>query len=156
MPILAPCYAVYMLECEDMRVRNKAVKMIEQARLKPAKKPRMKVLKGVRRFTIPALRWGAKKWWDIIDWEAKDATIYEPAILSKMDNDELKEVIIKPVSFPHFPLHSQSVERGVKLVSEAATKVVGGKKRHQHILSLIESREMRAACDTKKYFKYKL
>ena len=145
-----------MLECEDMRVRNKAVKMIEQARLKPAKKPRMKVLKGVRRFTIPALRWGAKKWWDIIDWEAKDATIYEPAILSKMDNDELKEVIIKPVSFPHFPLHSQSVERGVKLVSEAATKVVGGKKRHQHILSLIESREMRAACDTKKDFKYKL
>ena len=72
--------------------------MIEQIRLKPAKKPRMKVLKGVRRFTIPALRWGAKKWWDIIDWEAKDATIYEPAIWSKMDNDELREVIHETVA----------------------------------------------------------
>ena len=144
-----------MLESEDMRVRNKAVMPIESSRLKPVKKPRMKALKGVRRYTIPALQWDAKQWWNIIDWNAKAATIHEPSILKKLESYELRKAITQPISMPQFPLHSQSVERGVKLVSEASTKVVGQDKRHQHILSLVESRKMRAACDTKKDFKYK-
>ena len=96
--------------------------------MKPAKKDES--VEGCQKVHHPSPEVGskgAKKWWDIIDWEDKDATIYEPAILSKMDNDELKEVIIMPINFPHFPLHSQSVERGVKLVSEAA-RLLGGKK----------------------------
>ena len=144
-----------MLESEDMRVRNKAVMLIESARKRPVKKPRMKALKGVRRYTIPALQWDAKQWCNIIDWNSKAAIIHEPSILKKLDNDELRKAITQPINMPKFPLHSQTVERGVKLVSEASTKVVGQDKRHQHILSVVESRKMRAACDTKKDFKYK-
>ena len=144
-----------MLESEDMRVRTKAVKLLQRARERPVKKPRMKILNGVRRFTIPTLQWGAKKWVDIIDWNSKNSTIYEPTILSRLNNEELNAAIISPIIMPQFPVHSQSVERGVKLVTEAACKVVGGAKRHQHILSIIESRDMRVACDSKKNFKYK-
>ena len=115
----------------------------------------MKVLNGLRKFKIPTLQWGAKKWVDIIDWDSADSTIHEPTILTRLDNEELNSAITTPIIMPEFPVHSQSVERGVKLVSEAATKAVGEEKRHQHILSIIESRAMRAACDTKKDFKYK-
>ena len=144
-----------MLESEDMRLRSRAVRLIQKARERPTKKPRMKVLNGVRKFKIPTLQWGAKKWVDIIDWDSADSTIHEPTILTRLDNEELNSAITTPIIMPEFPVHSQSVERGVKLVSEAATKVVGQEKRHQHILSIIESRAMRAACDTKKDFKYK-
>ena len=75
--------------------------------------------------------------------------------MSRFDNEELNAAIISPIIMPQFPVHSQSVERGVKLVTEAASKVVGEAKRHQHILSIIESRNMRAACDSKKNFKYR-
>ena len=53
-------------------------------------------------------------------------------------------------------IYELQVERCIKLVSEAAVKVVGSEKRHQHILSVVESRRLRVACDTKRYFKYKV
>ena len=51
--------------------------------------------------------------------------------------------------FPSFPLHTQSVERAVKLVTEAASHVCGEEKRHGYILSVIESRRIRKPFDTK-------
>jgi hypothetical protein len=48
-----------------------------------------------------------------------------------------------------------SVDCCIKLVYEAAVKVVGGEKRHQHIFSVVEYRRLRVACDTKRDFKYK-
>ena len=141
-----------MLECQDMRVRTKAVDLIKQTRAKPPKPSRMRALQGIRKFSIPLLQWQAKNWWEIIDW--KNVKVHEACITSKLDNEELDSAVIKAHNFPDFPLHSQSVERCVKLVTEAAVKVVGQEKRHQHILSVVESRKMRLACDTKKDFKY--
>ena len=141
-----------MLESADMRVRVKAVQLIKQARLKPPKQPRIKALQGIRKYVIPPLQWQAKKWSDIVDW--KSQSVHECSILSNLESKDLDDAITTPLSFPSYPLHSQSVERCVKLVSESAIKVVGGEKRHQHILSVVESRRMRKASDTKKDFKY--
>ena len=143
-----------MLESDDMRVRNKAVKVIKKGRLNPPKQPRMKELQGIRKFQIPQLQWQAKKWFEIIDWQSKLLQVHEASILSNLDNEDLDNAIINPHIFPMYPAHSQSVERCVKLVSEAAVKVVGLEKRHQHILSVVESRRMRKAGDSKKDFKY--
>ena len=115
----------------------------------------MKALAGVRRFQIPALRWDCKQLSDIIDWNSKAAIIHEPSILKKLDKDELRKAITQPIIMPKFPLHSQTVERGVKLVPEASCKVIGEERRHQHILTMLTSRQIRAACDTKSDFKYK-
>ena len=65
-----------MLESDDMCVRNKAVKLIKQARENPPKKERKKCLQGLRKFFIPPLQWQAKKWWDIIDWKSKDVKVH--------------------------------------------------------------------------------
>ena len=128
------------------------MKILLEARKNPPKVSKMKVLKGVRRFSIPPLNWSARNWCDIIDWET--AKVHEPSILKKLDSDQLEASKSEPVIFPNFPLHSQSVERCVKLVTEASTKVVGEAKRHQHILSVVGARKIRKSCDTKKDYKY--
>ena len=62
----------------------------------------------------------------------------------------IEECYAKPFCFPKYPVHSQSVERAVKLVSEASSKVSGGEKRHTRILSAVSSRKSRKALGTKK------
>ena len=112
----------------------------------------MKMLKGVRKFTIPDLDWNATEWVDIVDLDM--VNIFEPSILSDISDEQLENIKIAPYSFPNYPLHSQSVERAVKLVTEAASKVVGEEKRHEHILSKVKARKVRKACDTKRNYKY--
>ena len=112
-----------MLSSQDSGVRQKAVKIISQLRLKPKKKPRMRLLQGIRKLQVPELQWSASSWPDIIQWEK--ATISEPYILKRLTLEELRGAIKSPVVFPSFPLHSQSVERAVKLVSEAGSQVIG-------------------------------
>ena len=141
-----------MLESPMKSVRCKAVERIKKVREKPPKVQKMKVLKGVRKFSIPNLNWNPSSQWDIIEWDS--VKIYEPSILEKLNVDDLKAAESVPHSFPNFPLHSQSVERSVKLVTEASSKVVGEQRRHQHILSIIEARRIRKPCGTKSDLRY--
>jgi hypothetical protein len=48
-----------------------------------------------------------------------------------------------PASPPEFPLHSQSVERAVKLTSEASKTSYIWEKKHKYIVAKIESRYRR-------------
>ena len=80
--------------------------------------------------------------------------VFEPALLSEISNDELFQSIQAPLNFPNFPCHSQSVERAVKLVTEAAFKVCGADRRHNHIVSVLASRKARKPFKSKKHYKY--
>ena len=51
-----------------------------------------------------------------------------------------------------YPSHSQSVERAVKLVSEASQCVYGQARRHQHILGKVKSRKLRKSFSSKGYY----
>ena len=55
----------------------------------------------------------------MIDWSK--VQVSEPEILSRLSNAELERAFTEPLCFPKFPCHSQSVERAVKLVTEAAS-----------------------------------
>ena len=143
-----------MLESSEKTVRCKAVDMIKKARENPPKVQKMKVLKGVRKFSVPSLNWNPSSQWDIIDLE--NVKIYEPSILEKLNADDLKTTESAPHLFPNFPLHSQSVERSVKLVTEASSKVVGEQRRHEHVLSIIEARKIRKPCSTKSDLRYNI
>lgn len=143
-----------MLESPEQDIRCMAVKIIQEARKNPPKVQRMKILKGNRKFSIPALNWNPSRWCDIIDW--KSTKVYEASILAKLDADQLIFAKSEPFCFPKFPLHSQSVERCVKLVTEASSKVVGEARRHQHILSVMEARKIRKSCDTKRDYSYEI
>ena len=80
--------------------------------------------------------------------------MFEPALLSEMSNDLLDQAVESPIIFPYFPCHSQSVERAVKLVTEAAHKVCGADRRHNHIVSVLASRKARKPFTSKKHYKY--
>jgi hypothetical protein len=140
-----------MLESEDKMTRERAVKLVRQLRSKPPKKPRMKVLQGIRKFQVPLLQWNAATWQEMIDW--KTAAVHEPYIIECISEEDLTAALDRPHNFPAFPLHTQSVERAVKLVTEAAAQVCGEEKRHEFILSVLEARRVRKAFDTKKDYK---
>ena len=143
---------VSMLESDQKEARTKAVNIVNVVRASPPKPPRAKCLRKMRKFQIPPLNWDAEVWWEIIDWSK--VVVFEPALLSEISNDELFQSIQAPLNFPNFPCHSQSVERAVKLVTEAAFKVCGADRRHNHIVSVLASRKARKPFKSKKHYKY--
>ena len=66
------------------------------------------------------LDWEAFSWIDIIDWKR----VHEPYIIECLPMEVLEAALAQPYCFPAFPVHTQSVERAVKLVTEASHKVV--------------------------------
>ena len=70
---------------------------------------------------IPTLKWDASSYIEMIDWSS---SIHLPYIES-MSDDEVADTMHQPHIFPAFPVHTQSVERTVKLVSEESSKVEG-------------------------------
>ena len=137
-------------DCEE--TRRFAINKILELREKPNKPGKKKVLKGIRQFFIPELKWEANKWQQMINWTDIEKKIFEPRILQKFSNNELMEAYAEPLSFPDYPVHSQSVERTVKLVSEASKVVVGEDNRHAHIVGVIAARKARPDFSSKKYY----
>ena len=140
-----------MLESSSESVRQAAVKKIREIRENPPKKPRARVLTGIRKHIIPELQWEADSWDSIIDWNS--VRVHEPQILSDLSLEELESAVSSPITFPELPVHSQSVERAVKLVTEASSTVCGEDNRHKWILSVNSSRKARKQFDSKKDYK---
>ena len=132
-----------MIASDDSSVRKKAVDKIKEVRKKPSKPPRAKLFQGIRKFEVPPLQWDAKCWEDIID--LKKVKVFEPFILKKLTDEDISSALDIPHVFPPYSLHSQSVERAVKLVSTATQNVCGAEKRHEYCLSIIASRKSRTA-----------
>ena len=137
-------------ECEE--TRRFAVNKVIQLREKPNKPGRKKVLKGMRQFFVPKLDWEANSWQKMIRWSDIEKKIFEPFILQKFSNHELMEAYAAPLIFPKYPVHSQSVERTVKLVSEASKVVIGEENRHNHIIGVLGARKARPDFPSKKYY----
>ena len=106
-----------MLESEEKEIRVKAMKIIQKNRSRPQMSPKSKILQGIRKFEIPQLQWKANSWDNLIDWEL--AKIHEPFILEKVTDLEIEGAIEKPMNFPNYASHSQTVEHAVKLVTES-------------------------------------
>ena len=78
----------------------------------------------LRQFNIPqSLNINASNYIEMIDWE-KEA-ILPPPILQEITDDDLICGIEKILKIPPFLCHTQNVERGVKIVTEASSKVFG-------------------------------
>ena len=132
-----------MLSSEDDNIRKKAVRKIQQVRKKPPKPPRAKIFQGIRKFEVPPLQWEASSWEDMIDFDK--VKVFEPFILEKLSDQDISSALDSPVVFPPYSLHSQSVERAVKLVSTASQNVCGTDNRHSYCLSILASRKARSA-----------
>ena len=111
--------------------------------------------RGIRFFKPPPLDWSSSSYQDMIDWKSKKVIITEPPVTKHLTDLDLKKALLTPLVLPNFPCHTTSVERCVKLVSEASKQVYGEAARHGLILSRVNSREQRAGYDTKKDYHLK-
>lgn len=111
--------------------------------------------KTIRSCQPPKLNFKASDYTEIIDWNK--CALYPPPILRKLSEDNIREIInsaAKPVrEIQNFPCHTQAVERTVKLVSEASSKVCGFVNRDGYIRSTLKSRSAMPQFSTKSDFK---
>ena len=138
------------LASDESHHREFAVKILRENRKKPHKKPKLKLLKGMRKFEIPQLNWEATDWHLIIDWSK--VKLHETRNLQRLTEEDLCAALISPVKYPDFPCHSQSVERCVKLVSEVTKKIFGEENQKASILSIQSCRKSRPAFNSKKEY----
>ena len=80
---------------------------------------------------------------------------HEPFILEKVTDLEIEGAIEKPMNFPNYASHSQTVEHEVKLVTES-TQTVCGENRHKFILSVLASQKSGKMFDTKRNYTYSI
>ena len=67
-----------------------------------------------------------------------------------MSKDEIEGLRSKPLEAPDFPIHSQSTERAVQLVSQAAQAVFGQERRDGFVKARIAHREAMPVFHSKK------
>ena len=96
-----------------------------------------------------ALNFSAASYMDIIDWTKCDVT--PPPLLSHISNEELS--CNRPIVLDQIPCHSQAVERTVKDISAASSKVYGHKSRHGMILVAKKCRLEMKTVHNKAHFK---
>ena len=65
----------------------------------------------------------------------------EPIFTCSLSRDEVKRFVTLPIEVPNFSIHTQSTERAVKQVTEAAACAVGHEARDGFIRARIHHRE---------------
>lgn len=102
--------------------------------------------KTIRNFRVPTLDFTAIDYVDMIQWNACNVT--PPPLLKNVTDEEIGELIKtgRPLmsDFNMFPCHTQTVERCVKLVTEASQSVCGTEARDGYIRSTLLSRSKAA------------
>ena len=84
---------------------------------------------------------------DLIDWKKP---VYEPPLTENLTILEVRQFLDAPMVVPDWPCHSQSIERCVKNVTEAAGKVYSHEKRDGVIKAQELSRKLMSENNSKK------
>lgn len=90
---------------------------------------------------IPKVNFDAEDWSKLIDTSSLNC--HEPPCVRNVSNTELEAMRDIAAPAPIFPLHSQSVERAVKLTSEASGQSYIWELRHKYIVSKNKCRALR-------------
>ena len=109
---------------------------------------------SIREVHVPQLKWRAKSYHTMIDW--KKELVSEPPFIAKLTDDEIVNILDTPLVVPKWSNNTQSVERGIKLVSEACTAVTGKVERDGYIRQRIHSRKLMPQFNTKRDFNHNL
>ena len=132
-----------MLSDENKANRRQAVKLIIDVRKKRTDQH------GVRLFKLPSVNFDCNSFYSMITWNPAELT--EPPVTKKLQDQELIDIIGTPLKL-HYPCHTTSVERGVKLVTEASAKVLGKDHRQKKIIATLSSRKKTTKFESKKDF----
>ena len=92
---------------------------------------------AVRPRRTPAINTDARSLTSLISWERD---VHEPVFTAKLSSEQVRALIDTPFTPPYYPSHTQSTERAVRQVTEAAASVVGFEARHGFVLARQASR----------------
>ena len=134
-----------MIRDDRKEIREKGWRRILKARTENQNK-------SVRKFVIPPLNFRAQNYCEIINWQ--DVSLTEPPATRAISDEEAENYIKtgKMFEIEDFPCHTQSVERCIKLVTEASASVCGHEKRDGFIRARIRSRKSTPNIDSKANF----
>lgn len=88
---------------------------------------------------MPEVNFNAEDYIDLIDWF--NCTVTEPPLVRHLSDQELWDIVKQVPNFDNFPCHTQAVERGVKIITEASTKVCGEESRDGFIRAKFDARK---------------
>ena len=131
----------------DADIRRDAAKKTVTARIE------MRSKQNIRKFSKGniMLDFAASSYYRMIDWDKSVVT--PPPLLESLSSTELVEMAeLGPLSVAQVPCHSQAVERAIKEVTRASTKVFGHVARHGMIVSAEKSRRKHKKLEAKKDF----
>ena len=101
---------------------------------------------GVRKHLTPKLNLSARDLISLISWEND---VQEPVFTCSISSDELNNLISNSLILPNYLIHTQSTERAVKSVTEAAAAVIGKEARDGFVRARIHHRTMMPVIKTK-------
>ena len=102
---------------------------------------------SVRPRQTPEINLDATTLIDLIEWESEN--IHEPVFTCSLSKKEIKGFLTNPFKPPMFSSHTQSTERAVKLVTEAASSVcrqeardgfIKVRSKHRQVLPNVETK----------------
>jgi hypothetical protein len=134
-----------MISDERQHIRELGLRRILKARAET------KPGDNVREFKVPALNFNATDYFEVINWHS--TVITEPPLTSDVSDDDIRSYVKSggksTIEFAKYPCHTQSVERCVKLVTEASMAVCGQLSRDGFIRSRLEARRVMPVFNTK-------
>lgn len=106
----------------------------------------------IRKFSLPKLNFSATDYTKLINWNK--CSITEPPVLSHVQDEDLQLLVLEQhedlKEMLKFPCHTQSVERMIKLVTEASSSVYSYQARHNSIRAKLKSRKQVSKFSNKK------
>lgn len=141
-----------MLNDDDENIRCRAWQKILEIRKTQSNE-------GIRRFDLPRLNFRLNNYLDMIDFDQETRTV--PPVLRnfKFPVDDAKYYAEMKLGdhdlgfdINKLPCHTQSVERCVKIVTEASRAVCGEDRRNGYIINTLHSRNVMPRFRTKKDF----
>ena len=86
---------------------------------------------NIRKVVTPKLKWQAQNYHSMINWTNELKT--EPPYIASLSDLQLTDIIKTPLVVTKWPNHTQAVERGIKVMTEACTEVTGYSARDGYI-----------------------
>ena len=102
----------------------------------------------VRSFDLPTINLAATSFDKMVDLNSWQ---HQPPAIGHLTDVDIEQCRVRPLTL-HHPCHNQSVERHVKLVTEASAQVEGFARRDGIIRQKIKSRKLLKAFNTKMQF----
>ena len=142
----------YRLEVNNTGVRQR-VQKFERKKKPPVPGVKKKATKK-KEITL-GINLQADRWDELVT--VNKSIFIDPPCLKKYDNDELLKFIqgeTDSMTIPEFPIHSQSVERAVRLTTEVSTQSHNIDVRNSLVFGKIRARKIQPTFESKKRWNF--